>query len=295
MLRSEPLSALVLQTCTRPESAVLTDNIGGGFMLIRAPPIDDGYGYINFREEAPMSAHRDMFVKNPIDAQLGGKAVGVPGELKGFEMAHKIHGKLPWHTLVEPSIKLAMNGWMVDEQLAKRIQSGSQFILNDTALSSVFAPSGKLLVKGDTIYRLTYAKTLQAIADNVSVFYTGWIAKELISTINNRGGNMTFDDFASYKAKAEMPIFGSYKGYTVVSTPPPSSGAVLISALNILENYSEFKDDLLNSHRLVEVFKHAFAQRGFYGDPIDVIIFKLACLQKYIADWPILYSKSRSQ
>ena len=126
---------------------------------------------MDFREEAPKSAYTDMF-KND-SSQVGGKSVAVPGELKALELMHKKFGILPWERLLQPSIKLARDGWKVNRILASRIVSANTTILGDPEFQKVFAPGGKLLAEGDLIKREVFADTLEIIANNgVDEFYT---------------------------------------------------------------------------------------------------------------------------
>lgn len=126
---------------------------------------------LDFREEAPASAYKDMF-KNDT-SQTGGKSVAIPGELRGLQHMHKKYGVLSWSRLLKPSIALARNGWRVNRILASRIQAANESILGDTEFQRVFAPNGKLLVEGDWIKREVFANTLEIIANNgVDEFYT---------------------------------------------------------------------------------------------------------------------------
>ncbi|KAJ3309835.1 hypothetical protein HDV04_005614 [Boothiomyces sp. JEL0838] len=246
---------------------------GGGFMVHRAA--NGETTVFDFREEAPAAAFTNMFVKDPMSAQLGGLSVAVPGELRGLELAHRKFGKLPWKRLFQPSIEIARNGFRVNKAFEAKTKSTKAEIEKDPILQKLLAPNGKLLVEGDWLKRPEFARTLESIAnEGADVFYNGWIADELIKTINRTGGIVTHEDFQNYKAKESQPLVGSYRGLKVISAPPPASGAVLLSVLNVIENYSEFdKLNPLNTHRLVEALKHGYAERGFYGDPIDTRTF----------------------
>ncbi|KAJ3268964.1 hypothetical protein HDV01_002074, partial [Terramyces sp. JEL0728] len=243
---------------------------GGGFMVHRGA--DGETTVFDFREEAPAAATTNMFIKDPMSAQLGGLSVAVPGELRGLEQAHKKFGKLPWKRLFEPSITIARDGFRVNKAFEAKTKSTKDEIAKDPILQKLLAPNGKLLVDGDWLKRPEYAKTLESIAEEgADVFYNGWIADELIKTVNRTGGILTLEDLRNYRAKETRPLVGSYRGLKVISAPPPASGAVLLSVLNTIENYSAFdKLDPLNTHRLVEALKHGYAERGFYGDPIDM-------------------------
>ncbi|KAI8810447.1 gamma-glutamyltranspeptidase [Cladochytrium replicatum] len=243
---------------------------GGGFLVLRTP--NGKSEYIDFREEAPAAASRDMYEGNPTGSMIGGLSVGVPGEIRGFEYAHKKYGKLPWKRLFEPSIELCLNGWTVNRVLAMRINTYAGLMLNNTEFSEVFAPNGRILVEGDTIRRTALGHTLRAIADEgPEVFYTGWIGKSLVDTTRANGGILTMKDMSAYEVKTSLPLVGTYRDRKIITSPPPSSGPVLLSVLNILEGYALGKEGRtqLNFHRIVEAFKHGFSQRSFYGDPSD--------------------------
>ncbi|KAJ3012392.1 hypothetical protein HKX48_006301 [Thoreauomyces humboldtii] len=245
---------------------------GGGFMVVRRP--GGASRFIDFREAAPAASHVDMFEKDPGLARIGGLAVGVPGEIRGFEAAHKLYGKLDWKRLFEPSVRMCKDGWEVVPVLAQRIAAAPDLMLNDPTFRAVFAPEGRLLVAGDTIRRPTYGDTLQEIANKgADVFYKGWIAEALVNTTQSTGGILTMDDMRNYTAKVQPTLTGFYHGKRVITAPPPASGAVLLSVLNVLEGYDLAEEGRtgLNIHRQIEAFKHGFAQRSYYGDPTDPI------------------------
>eukprot|EP00842_Homolaphlyctis_polyrhiza_P005094 jgi/Hompol1/5586/HPOL_002002-RA len=242
---------------------------GGGFMLIRSS--SGRYESIDFREQAPAAAYTNMYDKDPKLAQVGTLAVGVPGELYGLQTAHQKYGKLPWSTLVQPAIKLSRDGWPVHPDLQYRLDISKDWILSNEEFRKVFAPNGKLLRTGELITRPTYAKTLESIAaDGIKPFYEGWIADEIIKTVVAGGGILTHADLKAYRTDLSPAISSTYRGYTVTTTPPPTSGAVLLSSLNIIEGY-DFDDTPLAVHRLVESWKYGYSQRSYYGDPTDPI------------------------
>ncbi|KAJ3006345.1 hypothetical protein HKX48_000163 [Thoreauomyces humboldtii] len=265
---------------------------GGGFAVVRGTKGESEF--VDFRETAPAAASVDMYKDDPLRARFGGLGVGVPGEIRGFETLYNRHGKLPWKRLFEPSVRLAIDGWEVSPVLAQRISLAPDLILNNTAFRHVFAPKGRLLVAGDRIKRVNYGKTLHEIGEKgASVFYEGWIAKSLVQTVEADGGILTMKDMRNYAVNVEPALVGFYHGKRVITSPPPTryelekqshsvkappdsstnSGAVLLSILNIMEGY-DLQDEGrtgTNIHRLVEAYKHAFAQRSFYGDPTDTI------------------------
>ncbi len=193
------------------------------------------------------------------------------------------YGVLPWERLFAPSVQLARNGWKINRRLASSIQGSAADLLADPALKTIFAPYGTLLKEGDLIKRSIFADTLEEIGKKgVDVFYNGRIAVQLIKTITERGGIMTFQDLSSYKPIFEVPLLGTYRGATIVTAPPPASGAVLLSLLNILEHYDGLNlNDPLDSHRMVEAFKHGYSQRGYYGDPSDPIYRNISEITRY--------------
>ncbi|KAF9329232.1 hypothetical protein BG006_007664, partial [Podila minutissima] len=242
---------------------------GGGFMAIRLP--NATVEIIDFRETAPAGSTKDMFKNNPILAQTGGLAVAVPGEIRGLELAHKRHGKLPWERLFAPSIKMAREGWAVGPELARRLQIAKQLVETQPDWSHVFAPEGEALREGQWIKRKALADTLESIAKHgAKVFYEGPIAQSMVDHVQAHGGILTMEDMRSYKPLIKEPSVGFYQGRKVYTSPAPTSGPTLISILNILERYNlgKFQQDFnLDTHRLVEAMKFGFAQRTELGDP----------------------------
>ncbi|KAG0226111.1 hypothetical protein BGW41_004270 [Actinomortierella wolfii] len=242
---------------------------GGGFMTIRLP--NGTVEVIDFRETAPAGATERMYTQDPMLAQKGGLSVAVPGEIRGLEMAHKRHGKLPWERLFAPSIRLARDGWVVGPELARRIQIAKEMMETVPEWSEVFAPKGKALREGELIQRKALAKTLETIAkEGPDSFYTGAIAQSMVDHIQKNGGILTMKDLAGYRPLLKEPIVGYYQGRKVYTTPAPTSGPVLISLLNILERYNVGRDKSLapiEVHRLIEAMKFGYAQRTDLGDP----------------------------
>ncbi|KAG0015910.1 hypothetical protein BGZ81_011477 [Podila clonocystis] len=242
---------------------------GGGFMAIRLP--NATVEIIDFRETAPAGSTKDMFKKDPILAQTGGLAVAVPGEIRGLELAHKRHGKLPWEKLFAPAIKMAREGWAVGPELARRLQIAKQLVETESDWSHVFAPKGEALREGQWIKREALADTLESISKHgAKAFYEGPIAQSMVDHIQAHGGILTMEDMKSYKPLIKEPSVGFYQGRKVYTSPAPTSGPTLISILNIIERYNlgKFQQDAkLDTHRLVEAMKFGFAQRTELGDP----------------------------
>ncbi|BFZ59648.1 hypothetical protein YB2330_000662 [Saitoella coloradoensis] len=243
---------------------------GGGFMMIRH---QNGSAHnINFREAAPALAHKWMYEGNPKASQIGALAVGVPGEVAGYGAAHALYGKLPWNILIEPSVKLAREGILVQKDLASRLKLLEEDFLADPAWRTVVAPNGTLLAEGDMMYRLNYSNTLERIASHgPSAFYKKPIASHIVDFLAARGGILTLDDMASYEAKVEEPIKGWYHGREVLTCRAPCSGPVLLEALNIVEGL-DLKNvgyTPLGAHYLVEAMKWASAGRTELGDYVE--------------------------
>ncbi|KAJ6552579.1 gamma-glutamyltranspeptidase [Mycena vulgaris] len=252
---------------------------GGGFMLVRFPTAHGKHAYemIDFRETMPAAGNETMYVTNSTTPQtlstVGGLAVGVPGELRGWEMLHKRHGRLPWKSLFQPAIKLARHGFPVNVDLELAINLGQSWILTDPLWGEVYAPNGTLLKQGDTVYRKRYADTLEQIAAHgADAFYTGRIATNTAEAAYLRGGIITAHDLAGYAAIVREPANITYRNSRIFSTVAPSSGAVVLSAMKIFEgyqgNYTDSDPEInVTTHRLVEAAQFAYGQRTQYGDP----------------------------
>ncbi|KAK9762542.1 hypothetical protein K7432_011626 [Basidiobolus ranarum] len=241
---------------------------GGGFMTIRSS--NGTVDFINFRESAPAGASTEMFKNKPGASQLGGLAIGIPGEIRGFELAHKKYGRISWEKLFQPAIQLSRNGFPATEQLAIKLQVHKDLILNNTAFREIYAPRGEILKAGELVKRPRFADTLELIARNgPDAFYKGKLANLIVNAVQKAGGIITLDDLSSYQALSKPPLVGYYHGHKVIAAPPPASGSVVISALNTLEGYNIALDKLnyLNLHRIIESFKYGYAQRTYLGDP----------------------------
>ncbi|RJE27294.1 gamma-glutamyltranspeptidase [Aspergillus sclerotialis] len=249
---------------------------GGGFMLVRAP--DGSFEFIDFRETAPAAAFQDMYRGNPKGSTEGGLASGVPGELRGLEHLHKKYGVLPWSTLMQPAIRTAREGFPVTVDLVDKMESatagGEDFLSKDPAWAIDFAPNGTRLGLGDTITRKRYADTLETISQRgVDAFYFGPIAEATIRAVQSTNGTMTLDDLRNYTVAIRNPSQIDYRGYKVTSTTAPSSGIILLSVLNTLNEYSDFltpKTVNLSTHRMDEAMRFGYGERAKLGDPLFV-------------------------
>ena len=143
----------------------------------------------NFRETAPANASKNMYTADPLLAQLGGLASGVPGEIRGLATAHQQYGRLPWHALFEPSVKLGRYGFRVTRELRRRLEIYRKFIESSPNFAAIYAPNGTIADVGDTIYRSAYANTLETIGKHgPDAFYTGDIAQSIVTALSASGG-----------------------------------------------------------------------------------------------------------
>ncbi|KIJ49346.1 hypothetical protein M422DRAFT_161129 [Sphaerobolus stellatus SS14] len=246
---------------------------GGGFLTIRLPPASaNGTSEawtVDFRETAPAAANSTMFSHNPNSSRIGGLGVGVPGELRGLEAAHKRWGKLPWKSIVSPVAKLS-EGWPVGIELSRRIRwdSYEKLMFGVPEWKAVFAPKGRLLAEGETIRRIGYGKTLHAVAEHgAEVFYSGKITEAMLAKIRATGGILTAEDFANYKPIIQPALKGTFKNKTVYTSHAPTSGPALLHMLNLYEKFEAKGDKGLNLHRFVETMKYGFAARTRIADP----------------------------
>jgi gamma-glutamyltranspeptidase/glutathione hydrolase len=266
---------------------------GGGFMLVRMA--DGKTHFVDFREEAPAAATANMYLDaqgNLIEgaSEYGYKAIGVPGSVAGLVYAEKKYGKLTLPQVMAPAIRLARDGFALNWQEARDLSEDSH--LADYAESRrVFQRDGNFYKQYDIFRQPDLARTMERIAKNPDDFYRGAMAQELAAAIQKGGGLLTAEDLAHYQVKEREPVRGTYRGYEVISAPPPSSGGtVLIETLNILEGYDLGKAGSRSAesvHLTAEAFRRAFFDRAeFLGDP-DFTKLPIAQLtdKKYAEVW----------
>ena len=265
---------------------------GGGFMLIRMA--DGKTHFLDYREKAPTAAKPNMY----LDAQgnviedasvIGYKSIGVPGSVAGMVYAERKYGKLTLRQVMAPAIRLAHEGYALTWGEARDLHD--RYLSQFAESRRIFQRDGKYYQPGEIFRQPELARTLERIAAKPNDFYHGALARELAAAMQKGGGLITADDLAHYEVKEREPIRGTYRGYEIISAPPPSSGGtVLIESLNILEGYDLAKmgDRSAESiHYTTEAFRRAFFDRAeFMGDP-DFSKIPIAQLidKKYAAAW----------
>ncbi len=244
---------------------------GGGFMVIRMH--SGGVETLDYRETAPSRASRDMYLSAGPEASVTGHlSAGVPGAVAGLTEAHRKYGRLPFATVIGPAIRLAYDGFVVDEYRSRSIGADSARLVSFPASRATFLPNDRPPVSGSTFRQPELGSTLEAVRDSGSAgFYRGWVADLIVAEMARGGGLISYDDLRSYRAIWRDPIEISYRGHTVYSMPPASSGGVTMGQiLNIMEGYDPLPPfgsaGLL--HREAEAMRRAFTDRNRYlGDP----------------------------
>jgi len=252
---------------------------GGGFMVIH---LADGRStFINFREKAPLAARADMFLdarRDPVsDKSVNGHlAAGVPGTVLGLETARREYGTLPRPLLMAPSIRLAQDGFILTRGDVDVLEVGTAQFRAQPNVAAVFLDQGASFKPGERLVQKNLAATLRAISDGgPQAFYQGAIADAVAASSHANGGLLTQKDFAAYEVTESAPISCVYRGYTILSAPPPSSGGVaLCEMLPVLEAYPLKALGFHSSdsvHLMTEAMRHAYRDRNTYlGDPAFV-------------------------
>jgi gamma-glutamyltranspeptidase/glutathione hydrolase len=253
---------------------------GGGFMLIRKA--NGEAAAIDYREMAPAAAQRDVFVdknreliRGEGSSTIGYRASGVPGTLAGFDLAFRKHGsgKVKWSDLVEPARLLALNGYFLSHRLAELLKEYKESLSKYPESKRIFLRNSRYYETGELFRQPDLAETLLRIKINgAKEFYTGRTAQMIAADMKANNGLITLDDLRNYVAKERTPLQGTYRGYKVISMPPPSSGGiVMLAVLNMLEGYDVREmgsGSAAKLHLLAESSRRAFADRAEYmADP----------------------------
>ena len=246
---------------------------GGGFLLLRRA--DGEVHFVDFREKAPAKAAANMYLDSqgnviPGMSLTGYKAVGVPGSVAGLAYAQQHWGKLSLKQVMEPAIRLARDGFVLTYGEARSWRDPGLAKFPESR--RIFQRDGNYYQPGDLFKQPELAKTLERIAEDPDDFYHGALAQELAADIQKGGGLITAEDLAHYEVKERQPIRGTYRGYDIISAPPPSSGGVaLVETFNILEGFDLAKqgaDSAQSMHLTLEAYRRAFFDRAeFMGDP----------------------------
>ena len=269
---------------------------GGGFMIIRLH--DGSVQALDYREMAPAGASRDMYRAAGEDASVTGHlSVGVPGAVAGLTEAHRRFGRLPFASVIGPAIRLANEGFVVDEYRSSSIGEDSARLVLFPASRATFLPNGRPPIPGTTFNQPELGATLEAIRDGGAAgFYGGWVADLMVAEMKRGDGIITHQDLASYRAIWRNPVEISYRGYTIYSMPPASSGGVTMGEiLNIMEAFGPLPPfgSATLMHREAEAMRRAFTDRntylgdpGFVHNPVDRLLSKTyaAELQKQIGE-----------
>jgi gamma-glutamyltranspeptidase / glutathione hydrolase len=249
---------------------------GGGFMIVRSA--DGSSEVIDYRETAPAAASHDMYLDSRGDVVpdlsiYGYLASGVPGTVAGLELAWQRHGKLPWKELVEPARKLAADGVVIDSVSQETLKYNSGHLSKYPETNRIFLRNGNLYAEGEMMRQPDLAATLQRIqVRGAREFYEGETARLIAKDMQANGGLITAEDLKNYKPVIREPLRGTYRGYELITAPPPSSaGIALLEMFNILE-LQDVKALGYHSadhiHLVIESMKRAFADRaGLLGDP----------------------------
>ena len=265
---------------------------GGGFMLVRGA--DGTFFFLDFREAAPAAATATMYLDEkgnivPDASLVGYRASGVPGSVAGLVYAEKHWGKLTLAQVMAPAIRLARDGFPLSWEDARDFREPSLAEFSESR--RIFQRDGRYYQPGEIFRQPELARTLERIAQEPDGFYRGAMAREIAAFMGKNGGLVTEKDLAGYEVKLREPVRGSYRGYEIVSAPPPSSGGIdVLEILNILEGYDLGKLGWGSAeavHLTVEAFRRAYYDRAeFLGDP-DFTPLPVAQLidKKYASAW----------
>src|SRR4051812_43156843 len=259
-----------------------SSGIGGGSFAVYWDVAGKHLTTYDGRETAPAAARENRFLTQdgkPMGHQqaiVGGKSVGVPGNLRMMELMHKSHGKLPWARLFEPAIKLAADGFAISPRLHQLLASDRDFQSMEKARALYYEADGSPKAVGALLKNPELAATLRAVArGGTDAFYTGKIAADIVRAVDDAARNpsdMTLDDLKNYRAVERPPVCGKYRGHNICGMGPPSSGGVgVIQTLGMIERFDMRKLGAGNpeaEHVLIEAGRLALADRAVYlADP----------------------------
>jgi len=259
---------------------------GGGFMVVRFP--NGQTTAIDFREKAPLASFPEMWLdeKGEYSSDVhhrSAKSVGVPGTVAGFERAHKLYGDMDWQRLVSPAVAIAEDGFELSESLARSLAGFLERRARTPATVAQFSKDGTPYAEGETLRQPDLARTLRRIqGEGRDGFYRGETARLITEEMQRGDGIITRADLELYEARERSTIHGSYRGYEIISMPPPSSGGVaMVTMLNILEGFdlaSLGHNSAPYIHLVSEAMRRAFRDRAHYladADFVDVPVHEL--------------------
>jgi len=263
---------------------------GGGFMMIRLK--NGRTTAIDYREMAPAAANRNIYldkngdvIKGEGGSIEGYRAAGVPGTVRGMELALKKYGshRLTWSQLIEPARRLAANGFTVTNSLARGLRGNRDYLSKYPETKRIYLNNGRFYNEGDLFVQPELGATFARLQrSGPNEFYEGQTARLIVDDLKRHDGLITMEDLRGYEAKERETLRGTYRGYDVISMPPPSSGgAVLLEMLNILEGYDLKKMDWASSdryHLMTEAMRRAFADRAEYMGDTDFVKVPIAGL-----------------
>ncbi|KAM3939707.1 glutathione hydrolase 5 proenzyme [Leptodactylus fuscus] len=283
------IAALLCTSVMYPQSM----GLGGGVIFTIYDASTRKVEVINARETVPKEFPLNLMDKCTDENRLkkGVQWIGVPGELKGYEAAHKKYGRLPWKALFQPTINLVKKGINVSYVLHKFINATANEISN-SSLCQLLCKDKGVLKAGDPVNFTQLAHTLQTLADEgADSFYNGSIAEKMIKDLKEQGSLLSLEDLKNYKVQTVKPIELPLGNYTLYTPPPPAGGAVLGFILNILEGYNFDKsamqnvpDQIETYHRIAEAFKFANGHRDKLTDPDNLQKLKDSFLSKSYAE-----------
>ncbi len=259
---------------------------GGGFALIRKK---DGTSYVvDFRETAPKRSTSTMYLDNEgktTDKSVNGQlSAGVPGTVAGFAKMIELGGKMNMSDVIAPAIRLAEEGVIVDRHLESNLEDYKNDLLKYPSTAKLYSKQGEILKEGDTLRLPELAETLRRIQEQgTDGFYKGTTARLIVEEMKRNGGIISEEDLSEYSVIVRKPIKGMYRGYEVLSCPPPSAGGItLLQMLGMMEQFTFEPSDFHSSrtiHLMIEAMKHAYADRyeyasdpGFVHVPVDSLL-----------------------
>jgi len=277
---------------------------GGGFMLIRKA--NGRATFVDYRETAPAAARPDMYLDAqgeliPGRSTEGWQAAGIPGTVAGLELALRAHGTMSLRQVLEPAVRLADKGFPVSQRLARSLQRNAGRLGRDPESRKIFLRNGRPCQPGDIFKQKDLARTLKRLAAlGAREFYEGWVAERFVKESKKGGGLFTPDDLKDYRAVLRPPLRGSFRGYEILTAPPPSSGGVaLLETLNMLEPLltdGDRPDDPATIHLVTEALRRAFADRARYLADSDFVQVPVQALtdKAYAAEFRASISRERA-